>query len=223
MPGISQVKYKQPSTKSMRDQANEFASIKKKKKNKQANEFAGLGSGSKSKQKQANEFVGIKKKKPVRQANEFAGLGSKTKTKTKVIKPAAPTSFGQAFAQARKKLGAGKTFTYKGKKYSTNRADDKKTKVVKPAAPAKTKRVRGPKVSVPGSMRGGPPQRTGTKTKASMMGIDGASSTPKKNNAKTGLGSKTMSTKTSDKIKGTNISRTALQKRRARRKMMGST
>ena len=85
------------------------------------------------------------------------------------------------------------------------------------------KRVRGPKVSVPGSMRGGPPQRTGTKTKASMMGIDGASSTPKKNNAKTGLGSKTMSTKTSDKIKGTNISRTALQKRRARRKMMGST
>lgn len=62
MPGISQVKYKQPSTKSMRDQANEFASIKKKKKNKQANEFAGLGSGSKSKQKQANEFVGIKKR-----------------------------------------------------------------------------------------------------------------------------------------------------------------
>ena len=36
MPGISQVKYKQPSTKSMRDQANEFASIKKKKKNKQS-------------------------------------------------------------------------------------------------------------------------------------------------------------------------------------------
>jgi len=223
MPGISQVKYKRPSTKSMRDQANEFVGIKKKKKNKQANEFAGLGSGSKSKQKQANEFVGIKKKKPVRQANEFAGLGNKTKTKTKVIKPAAPTSFGQAFAQARKKLGAGKTFTYKGKKYSTNRADDKKTKVIKPAAPAKTKRVRGPKVSVPGSMRGGPPQRTGTKTKASMMGIDGPSSTPKKNNAKTGLGSKTMSTKTKKTFKGTNITPTAAQRKRMRSKMMGST
>lgn len=225
MPGISQVKYKRPSTKSMRDQANEFVGIKKKKKNKQANEFAGLGSGSKSKQKQANEFVGIKKKKPVRQANEFAGLGNKTKTKTKtkVIKPAAPTSFGQAFAQARKKLGAGKTFTYKGKKYSTNRADDKKTKVIKPAAPAKTKRVRGPKVSVPGSMRGGPPQRTGTKTKASMMGIDGASSTPKKNNAKTGLGSKTMSTKTKKTFKGTNITPTATQRKRMSRRMMGST
>jgi hypothetical protein len=42
------------------------------------------------------------------------------------LKVANPQTFGQAFAAARKKLGAGKTFTYKGKKYSTNRADDKK-------------------------------------------------------------------------------------------------
>jgi len=34
-------------------------------------------------------------------------------------------SFGKAFAAARKQMGAGKTFTYKGKSYSTNRADDK--------------------------------------------------------------------------------------------------
>lgn len=34
-------------------------------------------------------------------------------------------TFGEAFAKARKEQGAGGTFTYKGKKYSTNRADDK--------------------------------------------------------------------------------------------------
>ena len=84
MPGTDKIKYKRSTTKSMRDQANEFASVKKKKKSKQANEFAGLGSGSSSKQKQANEFVGIKKKTKSKQANEFAGLGTKTKTKTPV-------------------------------------------------------------------------------------------------------------------------------------------
>ena len=42
------------------------------------------------------------------------------------LKIANPQTFGQAFAAARKKLGAGKTFMYKGKKYTTNRADDKK-------------------------------------------------------------------------------------------------
>jgi len=88
MPGRDKTKYKKSSTKSMRDQANEFSSVKKKTKSKQANEFAGLGSGSKSKQKQANEFVGIKKKTKTKQANEFAGLGSnKTKTKTRTSKP----------------------------------------------------------------------------------------------------------------------------------------
>ena len=39
--------------------------------------------------------------------------------------PENPETFGQAFARARKELGPGKTFMYKGKKYSTNRADDK--------------------------------------------------------------------------------------------------
>ena len=34
-------------------------------------------------------------------------------------------TFGEAFAKARKEQGAGGVFTYKGKKYSTNRADDK--------------------------------------------------------------------------------------------------
>ena len=35
-------------------------------------------------------------------------------------------TFGQAFKEARKTLGAGKTFTYKGKKYTTNTAEDLK-------------------------------------------------------------------------------------------------
>jgi hypothetical protein len=36
------------------------------------------------------------------------------------------SGFGSAFAAARAKFGAGKTFTYGGKSYSTNRADDRK-------------------------------------------------------------------------------------------------
>ena len=35
------------------------------------------------------------------------------------------SAFGQAFAAARKRLGAGKTFSFNGKSYSTNTAEDK--------------------------------------------------------------------------------------------------
>ena len=45
--------------------------------------------------------------------------------------PVKKQTFKEAFAEARKKQGAGGTFTFKGKKYSTNRADDKKKKEVK--------------------------------------------------------------------------------------------
>ena len=37
-------------------------------------------------------------------------------------------SFGKAFAAARKEKGAGETFTWKGKSYTTDRADDKPSK-----------------------------------------------------------------------------------------------
>jgi hypothetical protein len=37
-------------------------------------------------------------------------------------------SFGKAFAAARKEKGAGKTFTWEGKSYTTDRADDKPSK-----------------------------------------------------------------------------------------------
>ena len=138
--------------------------------------------------------------------------------KTNVIKPAAPTSFAQAFSQARKKLGAGKTFTYKGKKYSTNRADDKKktktvTNVVKPKLRPKTvvkKKTNGSKKVA--------------SLKSSRMGIDGPAITvKKKTNGKTGLGSKVMATKTKKTFKGTNITPTAAQRKRMRSRMMGST
>jgi len=46
-------------------------------------------------------------------------------------------TFGEAFAKARKEQGSGGTFTYKGKKYSTNRADDK-AKVTKNNVEKKT-------------------------------------------------------------------------------------
>tara|TARA_Y100001937_G_C7107092_1_gene325586 strand:+ start:252 stop:1148 length:897 start_codon:yes stop_codon:yes gene_type:complete len=49
----------------------------------------------------------------------------KTKTKTTTKNGKAKT-FGAAFAAARAKLGPGKTFEFKGKKYTTDRADDKK-------------------------------------------------------------------------------------------------
>tara|TARA_B100001059_G_scaffold72361_1_gene69523 strand:+ start:25163 stop:25975 length:813 start_codon:yes stop_codon:yes gene_type:complete len=43
-------------------------------------------------------------------------------------------SFGETFKENRKMLGAGKTFMYKGKKYSTNTADDLKKSKSKAAA-----------------------------------------------------------------------------------------
>ena len=60
---------------------------------------------------------------------------SKPKPKPKAEPP--KQTFGQAFAAARKRLGPGKTFTFEGKKYSTNRADDKKKPEPAPAKIAK--------------------------------------------------------------------------------------
>ena len=216
MPGISQVKYKQPSTKNMRDQANEFASIKKKKKNKQANEFAGLGSGSKSKQKQANEFVGIKKKKTTKQANEFAGLGNKTKTKTKtdtkktnkpkVVTPKMIKDAG--FTTLRDYLNDKRGLTRKDGKKPV-KVGDKKTKVVK-----------APKAPPPAPNRG--KNKMVASLKTSRSGIDGGSS--QVNKAKKKIVKKNpMSTKTPKTFKGTNITPTKLQRDRMRKRAMGST
>ena len=80
MPGQDKTKYKKSSTKDNRDQANEFASVKKKNKIKQANEFSGTGKSSK--RAQVNEFSGLgKKKETIKQANEFSGTSKTSKTK----------------------------------------------------------------------------------------------------------------------------------------------
>jgi hypothetical protein len=54
-------------------------------------------------------------------------------------------SFNESFAHHREKLGAGKTFTWNGNKYTTDRADDKKTTSAKETTssntPAKAKKV----------------------------------------------------------------------------------
>ena len=182
----------------------------------------------KGKKKDVSDFATTKNKIGPRDKSDFAkgfvpkkkdvsdfAVNTRKKTngkKTNVIKPAAPTSFAQAFSQARKKLGAGKTFTYKGKKYSTNRADDKKkTKTVTNVVKPKLRPTNLVKKKTNG-------------TKASKMGINGAATTvKKKTNGKTGLGSKTMSTKTKKTFKGTNITPTATQRKRMRSRMMGST
>jgi len=214
MPGISQVKYKQPSTKSMRDQANEFASIKKKKKNKQANEFAGLGSGSKSKQKQANEFVGIKKKKTTKQANEFAGLGNKTKTKTDTKKTNKPKVVTPKMI---KDAGFTTLRDYLNDKRGLTRKDGKKPVKV---GDKKTKVVKAPKVPPKAPNRG--KNKLVSSLKISRSGIDGGSS--QVNKAKKKIVKKNpMSTKTPKTFKGTNITPTKLQRDRMRKRAMGST
>ena len=152
---------------------------------------------------------------------EFRDTDKSKKTKTtkvsanKTKTTSAPTSFGQAFAQARKKLGAGKTFTYKGKKYSTNRADDvKKTKTKKTIKP------RDKKVMVDSFKKSNVNKN---KKPASKMGINGAATTKKKiNGGKTGFGTKAMTTKVPKKTRQ-GITRTPFQAAGQRKRMMGST
>ena len=88
-------------------------------------------------------------------------LGGKSSDKKSTKKKSTEkfSSFGAAFKDARKRLGAGKTFTYKGKKYSTNTKDDlaKKKKVsvtivkleAKPKPRPKSKKSSEPKVKKP--------------------------------------------------------------------------
>ena len=94
------------------------------------------------------------------------------------------SGFNAAFAAARKKLGAGKTFTYNGKSYSTNRADDK------PAAKPATGMTSSPKPQARPSWMGtaGGAQRNamatpeGTRSDASRVSV-----TPPAKPATTGM------------------------------------
>ncbi len=189
--------------------------MEKKPKKRLGKDFVSELSGKKTKR----DYVGLgkpntKKIKIKDDKSDFAGKNKAPKTKTKVIKPAAPKTFGEAFSQARKKQGAGGTFTYKGKKYSTNRADDKKkTKVVK--APKVL-----PKAPPPAPNRG--KNKIVPSLKTSRSGIDGGAS--QVNKAKKKIVKKNpMSTKTPKTFKGTNITPTKLQRQRMQRRAMGST
>tara|TARA_R110000851_G_scaffold105324_1_gene223561 strand:+ start:73 stop:531 length:459 start_codon:yes stop_codon:yes gene_type:complete len=104
----------------------------------------GFGASKKSKliQRQPETSSGKKVLKKITGKQEFADTDKK-KSKT-----SSPSTFGAAFKAARTKLGAGKTFTYKGKKFSTNRADDKKktkkidfSKIVSSAKKSKGKKA----------------------------------------------------------------------------------
>ena len=71
--------------------------------------------------------------KAMAKPNRRAGGSSATKPPKSAAKPAKPAkddkpqTFAQKFAAERAEQGAGGTFTWNGKKYSTNRADDKPT------------------------------------------------------------------------------------------------
>ena len=178
MPGQDKTKYKKSSTKENRDQANEFASVKKKNKIKQANEFSGTGKSSK--RSQVNEFSGLgKKKEPIKQANEFSGTSktsktSKTggnKTKPKVITPAMIKAKG--FTTLRDYLNNEKGLTRKDKKpvvKTTKTSDDKKTKTFKVVQPPR----RAPRGA----------NKIVSSMKSSNTGIDGGSSEVNKVKAK---------------------------------------
>jgi len=66
-------------------------------------------------------------------------------------------SFGKAFNAARKKLGAGKVFTWKGKKYTTNTKEDEQKK--KSGAPKKSPRPKARPGSTTAPNKSGPPSK----------------------------------------------------------------
>lgn len=71
-----------------------------------------------------------------------------TKTSGAGLKAAAPTSFKDAFRAARN--AGDKTFMFKGKKYTTDTASDKKAAPAKPAAAAKAEPEKGMSISEAG-------------------------------------------------------------------------
>lgn len=84
-------------------------------------------------------------------------------------------SFSKAFAAARKQMGAGKTFTYKGKSYSTNRADDKPAASTPSSAPSTSKnpKARPSWMGTPGGkIRMGMSTPEGTRSDASRVSVN---------------------------------------------------
>ena len=129
----------------------------------------------------------------------------------------APTSFSAAFKAARKRLGAGKTFSYKGKKYSTNtKADLAKKKIAskKRIDPFAIKSKASKSGIDGGSFKGVKKRKVSTASKAGLNGVTSKKKSTKKN---------VMSTKDIRYYKGTNITPTKLQRDRMRKRKLAST
>ena len=84
-------------------------------------------------------------------------LGTVGGAKPAAPKPAAPQTFGQAFAAARKAAGgAGGVFTFGGKKYNTSIKGEKVGKNLKPVGTATAPAAKpGTPKGMPGAMAGG--------------------------------------------------------------------
>ena len=138
--------------------------------------------------------------------SDFAG-SNKTKPKTKTNKP-------RIVSKKELKASGLSLRDFLNKERGLTRKDGKKVvkKVVKKSS--------APKAPPPA------PNRSKNKIvpslKVSRSGIDGPSSSVKKKKAKTGFGSKAMTTKVPKKTRQ-GITRTPLQAKRKRRSMMGST
>lgn len=80
--------------------------------------------------KEMQSFVNkmMKEKTPEKKGMNKGGNFSSKELIMKATQPKKSKTFKEAFAEARAKLGPGKVFTFKGKKYTTDRADDKKKK-----------------------------------------------------------------------------------------------
>lgn len=94
-------------------------------------------------------------------------------------------SFKSAFAAARKELGAGKTFEWGGKKYTTDLASDTTKKADGPTRPKANPKAGGTTATAPGTTRRGGadtrPKKTGgtTTTTPGMTRRGGADTRPK--------------------------------------------
>ena len=87
------------------------------------------------------------------------------------IKITPKMSFKEAFAKARKEQGAGGVFEYKGKKYTTNRADDKKNM-------AKTATPKDKLETYADDMSGGMPEKKAARNKMDMAERNATINTP---------------------------------------------
>ena len=120
-------------------------------------------------------------------------------------------SFGKAFNAARKEKGKGKTFTWKGKSYTTNYKEEiKKPKVkakVKPKPRSSSEKVGGtkaaPKTSLRPKLRPGPPPNGKIETKSLASGGrgDGAAEVRKR---RTDIESPTSKQRRNNEVKAGN-------------------